>query len=80
MCRQRGVVDVHLDSEEISRSHAAVVHHSNGNIYLIDLNSVRSFCMWQEWLEIRSCQYCEVSKLQACLVSGNLIIASHMAS
>jgi hypothetical protein len=35
-------VDIHLDSENVSRSHAAVVHHINGNPYIIDLQSVRS--------------------------------------
>ena len=40
-CRDKENADVHLDSENVSRLHAAVVHHSNGKVYLIDLQSVR---------------------------------------
>lgn len=40
VCRDRDSADVHLDSENVSRLHAAVVHHSNGKVYLIDLQSV----------------------------------------
>lgn len=45
VCRQKENVDFHLDSPNVSRNHAAVVHHNNGNTYLIDLQSVRNFVL-----------------------------------
>ena len=33
-------MDIHIDSQQLSRSHAAIVHHTDGTIYVIDLQSV----------------------------------------
>jgi pSer/pThr/pTyr-binding forkhead associated (FHA) protein len=38
--RDKDVVDIHLDSELVSRQHAAIVHHTSGKVYIIDLQSV----------------------------------------
>lgn len=40
--RDKESVDIHLDSEAVSRNHAAIVHHTTGKVYIIDLHSVRS--------------------------------------
>ena len=38
--RVREAVDIHLDDSSCSRSHAALVHHNDGRVFLIDLQSV----------------------------------------
>lgn len=39
--REAGAVDIVLDGGLPSRVHAALVHHSDGRLFLIDLESVR---------------------------------------
>lgn len=39
--RQPDVVDVALAEPSTSRQHAALVHHQDGRLFLIDLGSVR---------------------------------------
>lgn len=38
--RDKATVDIHLDDESVSRNHAAIVHHKEGKIYIIDLDTV----------------------------------------
>lgn len=37
--RFEAVCDIVLDHSSASRKHAAIVHHTNGKLYLIDLES-----------------------------------------
>jgi len=39
--RQADVVDIPLEETSCSREHAALVHHADGRLFLIDLASVR---------------------------------------
>lgn len=39
--RAKELVDIHLDDNSCSRVHAALVHHQDGRLFLIDLQSVR---------------------------------------
>ena len=43
--RQPDAVDVTLDEQSASRQHAALVHHEDGRLFLIDLGSVSSCSM-----------------------------------
>lgn len=48
--RAAEVVDVPLSHEGSSREHAALVHHEDGRIYVIDLKSVGTGAMgWMTW-------------------------------
>ncbi len=38
-------VSIALDHQSCSRVHAAIVHHTDGRIFLIDLQSVRRCCL-----------------------------------
>jgi peptidyl-prolyl cis-trans isomerase NIMA-interacting 1 len=42
--RQPDTVDITLDEPSASRQHAALVHHEDGRLFLIDLGSVSSCC------------------------------------
>jgi FHA domain len=42
--RQPDAVDISLDEPSASRQHAALVHHEDGRLFLIDLGSVSSCC------------------------------------
>jgi pSer/pThr/pTyr-binding forkhead associated (FHA) protein len=39
--RDQDTVDIHLQDDSVSRHHAAIVHHTTGKVYVIDLDSVR---------------------------------------
>jgi hypothetical protein len=40
--RDASVADVVIDDDAVSRRHAALVHHNDGRVYVIDLASVSS--------------------------------------
>ncbi len=39
--REAGAVDIVLSAPSTSREHAAIIHHADGRLFLIDLASVR---------------------------------------
>jgi hypothetical protein len=45
--RDADACDIALAGPRASRLHAALVHHTDGRLFLIDLGSVRAVVLWQ---------------------------------